>query len=95
MKIVSDDQKGLGQEKGAFAYVTFGRNEVRLVDGDNYKPSCLSECILADATTGGVDFNNYSRNHLDEDTHYTVGILTKEELGEMIKSLQNIYGKME
>lgn len=94
MKIVTDDQKGIGQEKGAFAYVTFGSNEVRLVDGDNYKPNCLSECILADARTSVVKFNNYSRNHLDKDTHHTVGILTKEELGEMIKSLQYIYEKM-
>lgn len=102
MKIVTDDQKGIGQEKGAFAYVNideYGESDcgIRLVVDETYafKPHFLIEHSLIDTYKEEVVFNFTSRNPLDAESNHLVGILTKEELGEMIKSLQYIYGKME
>lgn len=101
MKIVTDDQKGLGQEKGAFAYVNideYGEIDcsVRLVvdETDMFKPHFLIEHSLIDEYRKDIVFNFTSRNPLDEESDHLVGILKKEELGEMIKSLQYIYEKM-
>lgn len=102
MRIVTDDQKSLGQEKGSFAYVNideYGDIDcgIRLVvdDTDVFKPHFLIEHSLIDEYKGDVVFNFTGRNPLDEESNHLVGILTKEEIGEMIKSLQYIYGKME
>ncbi|AWD93281.1 hypothetical protein AB9_023 [Acinetobacter phage vB_AbaM_B9] len=102
MKIVTDDQKGLGQEKGAFAYVNideYGEIDcgIRLVvdETDDFKPHYLIEHDLIGEYKDDIIFNFTSRNPLDEESEHLVGILTKEEVGEMIKSLQYIYGKME
>lgn len=102
MKIVTDDQKGLGQEKGVFAYVDideYGEVDcgIRLVvdETDTFKPHFLIERSLIREYEDDVVFNFTSRNPLDAESNHLVGILTKEELGEMIKSLQDIYERME
>lgn len=102
MKMVTDDQKGLGQEKGAFAYVNideYGEIDcgITLVvdETDVFKPHFLIEHSLIGEYEDDVVFNFTSRNPLDAESNHLVGILTKEEVGEMIKSLQYIYGKME
>lgn len=99
MKIVNNDKNGIGLEKGSFVYIILdddGYSDcgIKLVHGDVFKPNFLCENDLVDVCKTDIGFNITGRNALDESSDYKVAILSKEELGEMIKSLQRIYEDM-
>lgn len=99
MKIVNNDKNGIGLEKGSFVYIILdddGYSDcgIKLVHGDAFKPNFLCENDLIDVCETDVDFNVTCRSALDESSNHKVAILSKEELGEMIKSLQGIYEDM-
>lgn len=100
MKIVSDDRNGIGQEKGAFVYVSIddcGDIDcgISICSGDDYKPEFLSDAQLISEYANNIEFDFYNRSPLDENSSHKVGILTKDELGKMIESLCRIYKKMD
>lgn len=100
MKIVTDDQKGIGQEKGSFVYVRIDESEdidcgVFICSGDDYKPTNISDAPLIENFNGNVEFDFYGRSPLDEESTHKVGILSKDEIGKMIESLCKIYQKMQ
>lgn len=100
MKIVTDDKTGLGQEKGSFVYVYFDEYgdpcNMCCVTGDDFKPNFLSEHSLIHINEdGSLDFEYTTRTPLDDVSEYEVGILSKNELEQLIKSLTSIYNLME
>lgn len=101
MKIVSDDRKGIGRISGNFVYVNIDEDGdldcgIRLVKGGEYGGTSLSEWSLIDTDVNGdIDFHNSIRSPLDEESNHTIAILSKHEVGKMIKSLQKIYDNMD
>lgn len=99
MNIVKDSVAGIGEIKGSFVYVRMDENYldcgIYLADGDEYDAPFLSDCNLIDTDNNGiVDFDLWSRSILDNESSINVAILSKKEVGEMIKRLQCIYNKM-
>lgn len=100
MKIVTDDKKGVGQEKGAFVYIYFDDYGdpcgIYCVTGDDFKPNFLAEHNLIHIKEdGGLDFEYTGRTPLDDVSEHKVGILSKRELDQLITSLISVYNLME
>lgn len=99
MIIVSDDRKGIGRIKGDFVYIRLDRNYldcgISIANAESYDGFSLSEWSLVDGyVDSDPDFFSSRRSPLDDESTERVAILTKDEVGKMIESLQDVYSKM-
>lgn len=100
MKIVTNDKKGIGQEKGAFVYtfldIAGDSSGLRVVIDDSFKPDFLCEQdLISVQEDNSIEFYDTKRNMLDDISGQKVGILSKSELDQLIVSLISIYNLME
>ena len=100
MKIVTNDKKGIGQEKGAFVYTFLDiggdSSGLRIVIDDSFKPDFLCEQdLISVQEDNSIEFYDTKRNMLDDVSGQKVGILSRSELDQLIVSLISIYNLME
>lgn len=95
--IVEDSIEGIGKIKGTFVYVSMDDHYldcgINIVYGGEYEYS-LSEKPLVDMDGDKLDFYSTKRSPLDVCSTNKVKVLTKDEVGLMIKSLQEAYDAM-
>lgn len=94
MKIVTNDKKGVGQEKGVFVYtfldIDGDSDGFRIVTDDDFKPDFLCEHdLISIREDNSIDFYNTRRNMLDDLSGYKVGILSKVKLYTEIRLVIN------
>lgn len=100
MKIVTNDKKGIGQEKGAFVYTFLDidgySSGLRIVIDDSFKPDFLCEQdLISVQEDNSIEFYDTKRNMLDDISGQKVGILSRSELDQLITSLISVYNLME
>lgn len=101
MIIVNDDRGGIGRVKGDFVYINLDQDGdldcgVYLANAETYGGACLSEReLIGGGEADDPDFCNTIRSPLDLNSNHKIAILSKDEVGKMIESLQDVYRKME
>lgn len=100
MKIVTNDKKGIGQEKGVFIYTLLDIDGdscgLRVVISGDFKPDSLCEQeLLSVQQDNTINFYDTRRSMLDDVSEEKVGILSKSELDQLIVSLISVYNLME